>query len=62
MVYDLADLDASRYMISTGQSGNPFSEDFDHLATAWAEGGSIAITTNRESINASSRMVLEPGG
>ena len=62
VVYDLSDLDASRYMTSTGQSGNPFSPDFDHLATAWAEGGSIAIITNRESINASSQMNLQPGG
>jgi penicillin G amidase len=62
VVYDLSDLDASRYMTSTGQSGNPFSPDFDHLATAWAEGGSIAIMTNRESIKASSQMDLQPGG
>ncbi len=61
VVYDLADLDASRYMISTGQSGNPFSGDFDHLATAWAEGGSIAISTDRSSIKAVSQMHLKPG-
>ncbi len=59
-VYDLADLDASRYMISTGQSGNPFSPDFDHLATKWAEGGSIAIQTDRASIEVRSRMELTP--
>ena len=59
-VYDLADLDASRYMISTGQSGNPFSPDFDHLATEWADGGSIAIQTDRDAINAMARMELVP--
>ncbi len=59
-VYDLADLDASRYMISTGQSGNPFSPDFDHLATIWADGGSISIKTDRASIEAVSRMNLTP--
>lgn len=59
-VYDLADLDASRYMISTGQSGNPFSPDFDHLATNWAEGGSIIIETDRTSISSTSRMELTP--
>jgi len=60
VVYDLSDLDASRYMISTGQSGNPFSEGFDHLATDWADGGSIAITTDRSSIKAVSQMDLRP--
>jgi penicillin G amidase len=60
VVYDLANLDGSRYMISTGQSGNPFSEDFDHLATAWAAGGSIAITTDRENITTRSRMDIHP--
>ncbi|MCE7998078.1 MAG: penicillin acylase family protein [Rhodobiaceae bacterium] len=59
-VYDLANLNASRYMISTGQSGNPFSPDFDHLATNWAEGGSITIETDRTSIDAKSQMSLTP--
>ncbi len=61
-VYDFSDLDGSRYMISTGQSGNPFSPNFDHLATMWAEGKSIAITTDREALNVSSRLELQPGG
>ncbi|MBM3582863.1 MAG: penicillin acylase family protein [Alphaproteobacteria bacterium] len=34
-VYDLADLDASRFVIAVGQSGNPFSEHYTDLADAW---------------------------
>jgi penicillin amidase len=34
-VYDLADLDASRFVIAVGQSGNPFSRHYTDLADAW---------------------------
>ena len=37
-VYDLADLDRSRLMIATGQSGNPFSPHYGNLATRWRDG------------------------
>ena len=37
-VYDLADLDRSRFMIATGQSGNPFSPYYGNLATRWRDG------------------------
>ncbi|MEQ9520850.1 MAG: penicillin acylase family protein [Parvibaculum sp.] len=59
-VYDFADLDNSRYMISTGQSGNPFSEEYDALASKWANGESIRIKTNRESIPAEATLRLIP--
>ncbi len=35
-LYDLADLDASVFMQSTGQSGNPFSPHYADLNSAWA--------------------------
>ncbi len=37
-VYDLADLDRSRFMIATGQSGNPLSPLYGNLARRWRDG------------------------
>ncbi len=61
-VYDLANPDASRYIISTGQSGNPYSPHYDDLMTLWAHGGTITIPMNRQSIQAAAahRLTLEP--
>ncbi len=38
VVYDLADLEESRFMIATGQSGNPFSPHYGSLAKRWRDG------------------------
>ncbi|MEQ8333023.1 penicillin acylase family protein [Nisaea sp.] len=37
-VYDLANLDASLFSLSLGQSGNPFSEFYHDQAADWADG------------------------
>lgn len=37
-VYDLADPENSRFMIATGQSGNPFSPWYGSLAERWRDG------------------------
>ncbi|MCC5995447.1 MAG: penicillin acylase family protein [Oceanicaulis sp.] len=42
-VYDLADLNRSRFMHAPGQSGHPLSPHFRDLAERWAEGGSFEI-------------------
>jgi len=57
-VYDLGNLNASRYMISTGQSGNPFSPSYDNLASGWAAGDSITIETDRDKITPVTRFIL----
>jgi len=57
-VYDLGNLNASRYMISTGQSGNPFSPSYDNLASGWAAGDSITIETDRNKITPVARFIL----
>ena len=58
-VIDFADPDSSVYIISTGQSGHPFSEHYDDLAQLWrrgeyipmsldpqlARGGAVGVTT-----------------
>jgi penicillin amidase len=42
-VYDLADLDRSRFIVAPGQSGNRFSPHYDDLAALWRDGGSLTI-------------------
>jgi len=61
-VYDLADLDKSVFMQSTGQSGNPISPFFGTFLKKWAETDFIPMTTNRTQIRerAAGRLVLIP--
>jgi len=59
-VYDLNNLNASRFMISTGQSGNPYSPDYDMFASGWATGESITIQTEREKIDIVATLNLQP--
>ncbi|PWR23273.1 penicillin acylase family protein [Zavarzinia compransoris] len=47
-VYDLADLSRSRFIISTGQSGNPYSPHWDDLSGIWAADGYVEIPTAPE--------------
>jgi penicillin amidase len=42
-VYDLADLDHSLFMITPGQSGNPFSSHARDFALRWRDGATITI-------------------
>lgn len=42
-VYDLANLDASRFVIAGGQSGNPLSPQYGNLLPLWRDGGSLTI-------------------
>jgi penicillin amidase len=49
-IYDLADLERSLYIQTTGQSGNPFSPSYRSFARRWAEGKYIEIPTKRETI------------
>jgi penicillin amidase len=59
-IYDLADLERSRFMHSTGQSGNVLSPWYASFAERWARVEYITIPTRRESIAAAHRLVLEP--
>ena len=38
-VYDLSDLDNSRFVIATGQSGHPLSPHWGDMVETWASGG-----------------------
>ncbi|MEL6966412.1 MAG: penicillin acylase family protein [Pseudomonadota bacterium] len=42
-VYDFSDLDASRFIQSTGQSGHVMSQHYSDLAKLWAEGRYVTI-------------------
>jgi penicillin amidase len=49
-IYDLADLDASLYIHTTGQSGNAFSPLYRSFAERWARVEYIRIPTKRPDI------------
>lgn len=61
-IYDLADLEASRFMIPTGQSGNPLSPWYDNLSKPWAEVRDFRIVTDRTILatRMAHKLVLEP--
>ena len=47
-IYDLSDLDKSKFVISTGQSGHFLSSHYRDLAPVWANVDYVAMTTKRE--------------
>ena len=59
-IYDLADLDRSRFMQSTGQSGNVLSPWYSSFAERWAKVEYVTIPAKREAIAAEHTLVLEP--
>jgi len=59
-IYDLADLDRSVYIQSTGQSGNVFSPWYSNLAERWAKVEYITIPTQRSAIAAAHTLTLTP--
>ena len=60
-IYDLADLDRSLFMQSTGQSGNVLSPWYANLADRWAKVQYIAIPTRRAAIAAAHTLRLLSG-
>ena len=59
-IYDLADLDRSLFMHSTGQSGNVLSPWYASFAERWAKVEYITIPAKREAIAAAHTLVLKP--
>lgn len=57
-VYDLADLDRSRYIIATGQSGNPFSEHYGDMLDRWRAGDFITLAGDRETVRQQAAAIL----
>lgn len=58
-VYDLANPNNSRFMISTGQSANPLSPHYGSFAERWRDGEYVTI--NNIAMKAKRRLVLKPG-
>lgn len=62
-VYDLADLGNSRFVIATGQSGNPLSPHWGDFTGLWADGGTVTLSGTPEQLRAggAERLLLTPG-
>ncbi|CAA7617734.1 penicillin acylase family protein [Magnetospirillum sp. UT-4] len=58
VVFDLADLDDSRFVTATGQSGNPLSRHFGDMAHLWAGNKGVPIGPAPEG---AAVLTLEPG-
>ncbi|MGQ9369958.1 penicillin acylase family protein [Azospirillum sp. A39] len=61
-VYDLADLARSRFVIATGQSGNPFSPHWGDFVERWRDGGTVTLSGDRAALEAAGadRLILQP--
>lgn len=61
-VYDLAALDKSLFITSTGQSGNPLSPHYSDFVERWRDHRPFIIPTERAAVEAarSDRLVLVP--
>ena len=61
-IVDLADLQASVFIHSAGQSGHPLSPHYRDFAPAWARGGYVPMVTERSRLEADGvqRLVLVP--
>jgi penicillin amidase len=57
-VYDLADLDAARFVIAGGQSGNPLSPHYGDLLPLWRDGGTLSIVDD----DTGGVLILKPAG
>jgi penicillin amidase len=58
-VFDFSDLDNSRFMISSGQSGNILSPHFGDLTPLWRDGRYLKLVAPAQ--DAAQRLVLTPG-
>lgn len=61
-IYDLADLNRSRFIIATGQSGNPMSPHYRDQFDRWRSGGFIQLPAeaNAARRKPGNRLVLKP--
>lgn len=57
-IYDLANLDRSRFIIATGQSGNPFSPHYDDFVERWRDIRYVKIAGTRAELRRKSSAIL----
>lgn len=62
LIFDLADFDNSRSVITSGNSGNPASPHYRDQSELWARGGYHPMPFSRAAVDAAaeSRLVIEP--
>ncbi len=62
MIVDMSDLDASRWVIPTGQSGHPYHPNYDDQIELWLNGEYLPMLSSREAVEASAanHLILEP--
>lgn len=56
-IYDLADLGHSRFMIATGQSGNPYSPHWSDMAPLWAADAYVQIPLSVDAVDGERRRL-----
>lgn len=56
-VYDLADLDRSRFVVAPGQSGNPLSPHARDFLRRWRDGATILLGPSAATVTASIRLL-----
>jgi len=63
-VYDMADPDASQFVIATGQSGHPFSRHYADMAELWRRGDYVPMSLDPEIAEAAATGIttLRPAG
>jgi penicillin amidase len=63
-VYDLADPDASVFVIATGQSGHPLSRHYDDMGDLWRRGEYVPMTLDPALARAGAAgiTIVEPAG
>lgn len=59
-VVDLADLNASRFIGTLGQSGNPLSAHYADQQRPWRDGEALPMSTNRDDWGAVNVLTLKP--
>ena len=60
-VYDLSNLNKSRYIIATGQSGNPLSSHYSDQLEPWRNGAMYRLGTSSKTSSERTGFILAPG-
>jgi acyl-homoserine lactone acylase PvdQ len=59
-IYDLADLENSQFMLSTGESGHFRSPYYDNFLAPFAAGERFTIPTGKDGFDPLARLQLSP--
>jgi penicillin amidase len=56
-VYDLADLDRSRFVVAPGQSGNPFAGQARDMLRRWRDGATLSLASVPRTVAATLQLI-----